>query len=182
MSNVIALFIGPSGSGKTTIVEELEKRYGLKSLPSYTTRPQRRENENGHSFVSKADFQCLQNLVAYTTFDSYEYGATAEQIEAYDTYVIDFAGAQYFAKAYKGNKQPIVFYITVPRTERKKRMLKRGDGGLAAARRLKHDDEVFNDVLPQLRELYSNVNIIFNDDLDRATEKIYSIIERNDGV
>ena len=37
----IFLIIGASGSGKTTITEQLEQRYGLTSIQSYTTRAAR---------------------------------------------------------------------------------------------------------------------------------------------
>ena len=47
----IFLITGCSGSGKTTITEQLEMKYGLKSIQSYTTRAKRSENETGHIFV-----------------------------------------------------------------------------------------------------------------------------------
>lgn len=37
--------LGASGSGKSTLCAELEKRFGLKSIPSYTTRQPRFEGE-----------------------------------------------------------------------------------------------------------------------------------------
>ena len=43
MGNCIFLIVGCSGSGKTTITEQLEQKYGLKSIQSYTTRKPRYE-------------------------------------------------------------------------------------------------------------------------------------------
>ena len=64
--NTIYLIVGRSGSGKTTIAEELERKYGLKSIQSYTTRPKRSDNETGHIFVSDEEFDKLTDMVAYT--------------------------------------------------------------------------------------------------------------------
>ena len=52
MGNCIFLIVGCSGSGKTTITEQLEQKYGLKAIQSYTTRQPRYDGETGHIFVS----------------------------------------------------------------------------------------------------------------------------------
>ena len=50
--NNIFLIVGCSGSGKTTITEQLEMKYGLKSIQSYTTRLPRYDGETGHTIIS----------------------------------------------------------------------------------------------------------------------------------
>jgi Guanylate kinase len=50
MSKIICIS-GESGSGKTTIAELLEKR-GYNYIESYTTRPMRFQDEEGHIFVN----------------------------------------------------------------------------------------------------------------------------------
>ena len=67
MKNIF-LIVGASGSGKTTIVEQLEQRYGLTSIQSYTTRAARYVGEKGHIFVSDEEFDKLTDLIAYTEF------------------------------------------------------------------------------------------------------------------
>ena len=86
----IVLVVGESGSGKSTICNLLTTRYGLKQVESYTTRPMRYEGESGHTFVNDAEFDALDNMCAYTVFDGYKYGATQEQVDNADLYVIDF--------------------------------------------------------------------------------------------
>jgi len=127
VNNTIFLIVGESGCGKTTIVSALEKQRGLKSIQSYTTRPKRSENEYGHLFVSTEEFTQLKDLVAYTKFNGFEYGATSEQVENNDLYVIDKRGIDFFKQAYKGTKQIKVIYIKSSISTRVERMEQRGD-------------------------------------------------------
>ena len=97
----IYLIVGCSGSGKTTITEQLEQKYGLKSIQSYTTRKPRYDGESGHTFVSDEEFDKLTDMVAYTEFAGNRYCAIAEQVENNDLYIIDPKGVDFFMKSYK---------------------------------------------------------------------------------
>ena len=119
--------MGCSGSGKTTITEQLEQKYGLKSIQSYTTRPKRYEDESGHIFVSDEEFDKLTDMVAYTEFAGNRYCATAEQVENNDLYIIDPKGVDFFMKAYKGSKTPKIIFISSNLTTRYERMVGRAE-------------------------------------------------------
>ena len=54
--NGIILLAGKSGSGKSSVVEYLYKKYGLREVLSYTTRPKRSKNDNTHIFVTDEEF------------------------------------------------------------------------------------------------------------------------------
>ena len=69
MKNIF-LIMGASGSGKTTITEQLEQRYGLTSIQSYTTRAARYVGEKGHIFVSDEEFD--KHIASCTDFSSWE--------------------------------------------------------------------------------------------------------------
>ena len=127
MGNCIFLIVGCSGSGKTTITEQLEQKYGLKSIQSYTTRKPRYDGETGHIFISDEEFDKITDMVAYTEFDSKRYCATAEQVENNDLYIIDPKGVDFFMKAYKGSKTPKIIFISSNLTTRYERMVERAE-------------------------------------------------------
>ena len=127
MGNCIFLIVGCSGSGKTTITEQLEQKYGLKSIQSYTTRKPRYEGETGHIFISDEEFDKLTDMVAYTEFAGNRYCATAEQVENNDLYIIDPKGIDFFMKSYKGSKTPKIIFISSNLTTRYERMVERAE-------------------------------------------------------
>ena len=127
MGNCIFLIVGCSGSGKTTITEQLEQRYGLKSIQSYTTRKPRYDGETGHIFISDEEFDKLTDMVAYTEFAGNRYCAIAEQVENNDLYIIDPKGVDFFMKAYKGSKTPKIIFISSNLTTRYERMVGRAE-------------------------------------------------------
>lgn len=184
MSKYIFLIVGCSGSGKTTITEQLEQRYGLKSIQSYTTRPKRYGNETGHTFVSDEEFDKLTDMVAYTEFDSKRYCATAEQVENNDLYVIDPKGIDFFMKSYKGNKIPKVIFISSDLTTRYERMVKRAEvkGSIyteavdIALDRIKNDVNEFYDYIHNRASIDYIVNNNQNDNLNNVVNKIYEYI------
>ena len=166
----IVLIVGESGSGKSTICDELTKRYGLKQVKSYTTRPRRSDNESGHIFVSDEEFDRLENMCAFTLFNGHKYCATSKQVDNADLYVIDPKGVKYFMNHYNGKKIPMVIYIDVDKKTRRKRMMKRGDGQDKVDKRIKHDEESFGNVDEYAFKTYSNNTL---SDLDKIVNDIY---------
>ena len=184
MSKYIFLITGCSGSGKTTITEQLEQRYGLKSIQSYTTRQPRYDGETGHIFVSNEEFDKLTDMVGYTEFVANRYCATAEQVENNDLYVIDPKGIDFFMKSYKGNKIPKVIFISSDLTTRYERMVRRAEvkGSTyteavdIALSRIKNDVNVFYDYIHNRASIDYIVNNNQNDNLNNVVNKIYEYI------
>ena len=180
----IFLITGCSGSGKTTITEQLEQKYGLKSIQSYTTRQPRYNGETGHTFISNEEFDKLVDICGYTEFAGNRYCSTAEQVENNDLYVIDPNGIDYFIKSYKGKKTPKIIFIDSDLTTRYDRMVKRaedkGDAFLTAVD--KALNRIKNDVVEFYDYTHNNAHIDFrvsnnkNDNLNQVVDKIYNYI------
>lgn len=139
------LVVGKSGSGKTTITSLIEQRYGYKSIRSYTTRPPRYENEDGHTFISKEEFDSLrEDIVAYTEYNGFEYGTTNDQLNSVSQYVVDINGVKTLLENYTNKTRPIVvlYFDSTVRT-RIDRMIDRGDSDLSIIQRL-HNDEQYD--------------------------------------
>lgn len=127
MSDIICLIVGMSGSGKSTVVKRLCDKYKLKDVQSYTTRPKRYPKEQGHIFVTDEEFNTLENICAYTEIKGYKYGATTEQVDESDLYIIDEEGIEYFDKHYKGDKKIKIVRMYIDESTCILRMKKRGD-------------------------------------------------------
>lgn len=147
MGNTIILLVGPSGSGKTTIANILNEKYGMTSIQSYTTRPERYPGETGHVFLTDDEFDKLENPVAYTEYQGHRYCATAQQVEENDIYIIDPDGVCRFLREYHGSKKPVIVYVSADKKTLMRRMLQRGDGYFASRRRLKKDSAYFGKFL-----------------------------------
>lgn len=182
MEKTMVLLIGPSGSGKTATAEYLEKKYSLQPIASYTTRPPRYEGENGHCFISEKEFGQLGNLVAYTVFDGFQYGVTADQIDQSDVYVVDIGGAETLYANYKGNKHFIVIYLDTPSSICVQRMADRGDGGLEIASRVKNDAIAFRDWNTRLSSCYEKIYPLEPDTIENIGETVWKIIQQNTHV
>ena len=166
----IVLIVGESGSGKSTICDELTKGYGLKQVKSYTTRPRRSEDEDGHTFISDEEFNKLENVCAYTYFDDHYYCATREQIDNSDLYIIDPYGVRYFMETYHGRKIPMVVYIHTDKHIRRKRMKKRGDKNHKIRQRIAHDESAFANVEEYAMYQYNNIK---EGDVEKIATDIY---------
>ena len=144
MKNIYCI-VGPSGSGKSTISKILERDYALSLVESYTTRPPRYPNEEGHIFVSDDEFDALGEMCAYTEYDGHRYGVTPEIIDQNDIYVIDPYGVKYLRRKYHGRKGVVAIRLCMTEEERIKRMIDRGDPEDKIVKRIMQDTVSFSD-------------------------------------
>ena len=190
MNNPLFLFVGRSASGKTTIANLLGEKYGYKQVESYTTRPPRYDGEIGHLFVSKAEFDELPELAAYTLYNGNEYGTTFEQLSQCDIYVIDPPGVETLLENYEKINRPIrIIYFDSTVTTRIDRMLDRGDSDNAIVGRLHHDES--SDWLGTLKDIvyyygsivHKNVKLYVVDasqNIDEVFDNILNYIDKGD--
>ena len=174
----IYLIVGPSGSGKTTIANALRDVYGFKTVESYTTRPPRYPGEKGHIFVSDEEFDKLGEMVAYTEYNGYRYGVTADIIDACDVYVIDPPGVEHMRQHYHGDKRIVTIGLDVSETIRALRMMNRGDSLQDILRRIEIDSRWFDN---------SEVKLVYDIrcselELDKAVDYIKKYIDIREGL
>jgi len=179
---VKGLFIvvsGPSGTGKSSICQRL-----LKSCPeikfsvSYTSRPPRPKEINGkdYYFISRADFQARikkGEFVEWVENYGHLYGTSWKTMEEFlqkgnDLLLdIELRGAKKIKQRFKSGV--FVFVLPPSRAELLKRLERRGHA----------TNEVIQTRLVQaeneLKEISWYDYIIFNDDLEQATDQLRSI-------
>lgn len=172
MSKVLLVLLGESGTGKTTIANRLKQKYGMKELPSYTTRPKRKEDEEGHTFVSLGEFMLLKNKVAANKYRGNFYCATEEQVNENDIYVCDCEGIKMLRETYKGDKKIIVVRLTCPRDERIKRMEKDRRTSQTILLRDLYDEKAF-----QYADMLADY-MLDNDNLEETVDAVRYIYEK----
>ena len=170
--------IGKSGSGKTTVCNILERKYGLKQIPSYTTRKPRYDGEQGHTFVTDEEFDKLKDIVAYAETDNNRYAVTKSMLEdeQYSLYVVDMTGWKMLQKIYEGSRPLISVYIDCDVATRFEHMINRNDttAGLIprAVQRIEHDAIEFNQF-----DIDNWIDIVVKNDsdLDNLVDKVVEI-------
>ena len=192
-NKTLHLFVGPSASGKTTVANELEgmgcyhmfengslkMAYLGKQVRSYTTRPPRYENEDGHIFVTDEEFNKLTNIVAYTTYNNYRYCTTKEQLDEVNMYVVDIDGVHTLLDNYITERPIKIWYFDASINTRIHRMLDRGDSDIAIISRLLNDEQYnWYDRLRILVDYYQTFKNKDNIDLRSidADEQLHEVV------
>lgn len=142
MAKDLYLFVGRSGSGKSTIADMICDKYRYIQIQSYTTRPARYEGEKGHVFIGPAEFDKLENIVAFTQYNGYRYCTTKEQLDEAEAYVIDPAGVETLIQNYVAPHRTVhILYLDAGVWNRINRMVDRGDSDTAIVSRLMQDEK-----------------------------------------
>lgn len=162
------VLVGESASGKSTIENKLVDYFGYEKVITFTTRPQRKGEENGkdYYFVSDNEFNSLKNLNYFfetAEYNGWQYGSPIPQAKERDNKVIILtpqglrALQRYQTKC--GNKIDFKsFYIKVPRRERLIRLLNRGDAIEEAYRRNLSDLGMFSGIEDEVDYTIDNEN------------------------
>jgi len=85
MPNKIFAFVGTTASGKTYYSKHLVEKYGMRYIPSVTTRPPRPGNLDEYRHVTKEEFENLieaGHIFEFSTHNGYYYGKTHNDIES----------------------------------------------------------------------------------------------------
>src|ERR1035437_6200127 len=159
--NEKVLIIGPSGSGKDHLLRKLTEK-GLKPCLKWTTRPQRKLEEQGscYNFVSESDFTNSINenkFLAYQTFvvtpensnpETWYYGITKEEFNNAQLFIMTPGEFSQLPLTKEMRKQCFVVYLDIDRSVRESRLFNREDKNDSVIRRLDADEidfQSFND-------------------------------------
>lgn len=143
----LIVLVGKSGTGKTSTARQLEKQYGLNEAESYTTRPARNEQENGHTFITEEAFDQISKdeMMAYLEYRGYRYCATRALLNASDLYIVHPEGYQTLRERYH-DRPLLCVELTAPEEIREARMRARGSSEEEITDRLERDEEVFRTI------------------------------------
>lgn len=170
----------PSGAGKTTLVHALmERNPDLRFSISYTTRPKRRNEQNGkdYHFVDTPTFRSMiaaQDFLEHAEVFDHYYGTSRAQVDSLllDGHSvileIDWQGAQQVRE-----KMPeccSVFILPPSLGELKRRLTGRGTDSAEVIERR------FSDALSDMAHWHEFDYAIINDELDTAVAGLTDVV------
>ena len=99
----VLCIIGESGSGKTYMADYIEREYQIPMIRSYTDRPKRTPDEDGHTFLTKEEFDKIDenDMTAHTEWNGYRYCCCHYDVKPKNSYVIDEKGYSMFRNRFK---------------------------------------------------------------------------------
>lgn len=184
---MLVILSGVSGAGKDTIKKELIKRMNnVISLPSYTSRKARPEEEEGvqYHFITKEQFEERIKNNEFYEYDLHHenyYGTSKklmnEKIQSGKIIVkdIEVNGTENLIKLLKNDTKLVPIFLKVDKVELRKRLINRGDN-------LTEDEIQLR--LGRLDYEESKIGlydyVIKNDDLEKTVQIIMSIIKNEE--
>ena len=179
---ILVVISGFSGVGKGTLMQELIRRYDNYALSiSATTRAARPGEEHGREyfFVSMEEFDQMiaqDELIEYAKYVSNYYGTPRRYVEeklneGKDVILeIEIRGALKIKSRYP---QALLIFVAPPSAgELHRRLLKRGTESQEVI------DSRMRRAVEESEGIFNYDYIVVNDDLDRCTEELHSLIQR----
>lgn len=181
---MLVILSGVSGAGKDTIRKELMKRLNnTTSLPSYTSRNPREDEEEGvqYHFITKEEFEKkIENneFYEYNIHHNNYYGTSKvllnDKISSGKIIIkdIEVNGTENLINLLKDDVKIVTIFLKVEKEELRRRLINRGDN---------LSEEEMNLRLGRLEYEESKIKlydyVIKNDDFEKTVQIIMTIIE-----
>ena len=181
---MLVILSGVSGAGKDTIRKELMKRLNnTTSLPSYTSRNPREDEEEGvqYHFITKEEFEKkIKNneFYEYNLHHNNYYGTSKvllnDKISSGKIIIkdIEVNGTENLINLLKNDVKIVTIFLKVEKEELRRRLINRGDN---------LSEEEMNLRLGRLEYEESKIKlydyVIKNDDFEKTVQIIMTIIE-----
>ncbi len=181
---MLVILSGVSGAGKDTIRKELMKRLNnTTSLPSYTSRNPREDEEEGvqYHFITKEEFEKkIKNneFYEYNLHHNNYYGTSKvllnDKISSGKIIIkdIEVNGTENLINLLKDDVKIVTIFLKVEKEELRRRLINRGDN---------LSEEEMNLRLGRLEYEESKIKlydyVIKNDDFEKTVQIIMTIIE-----
>lgn len=187
---MIFVISGPSGSGKTTLAKKLLSDAGLKKslsrLASFTTRPRRPGERQGHDyfFVSKEQFleqRRAKKFLEWIEYLGYYYATAKKIIEAKlnqgrsIVLCLDQRGAFRIRRLYPELAR-LIFILPPDLKTLKKRIDSRANG--AKAKAAKENKQRLSLAKREIRHKHMYDFCLVNKDLSKALRELKSIVKK----
>lgn len=154
---IMIILIGPSASGKTAVGRMLERKYNIKKVVTYTTRPPRIGEVEGldYHFLNKQEFLTRKDKNFFFETVNYNdnyYGTSLESLDDSHYIILDINGYNSYKKS---DLKVVPYFLYTSKETRRERMIKRLDNPICIEERLSIDDTKFD-----VKLLDENVTII----------------------
>lgn len=158
IKNEKVIILGKSGSGKDFLLRNLTKK-GLKPCLKWTTRPQRKFEEQGVTYNFVDDYEFLQSInenkfLTYQEFDvtpedsdpeKWYYGITTNEFESSQVFIM--TPGEFEDITEEQRKVCFVVYLDIDRSIRESRLHTREDKNDSIKRRLDSDEIDFSNFI-----------------------------------
>jgi guanylate kinase len=173
------ILLGKSGSGKDYLMRKLVER-GLKGCLKWTTRPQRKHEQQGITYNFVSDYQFKESIkenkfLTYQIFsvtpegrntETWYYGITLEEFNESQVFIM--TPGEFSNITPEIRKGCFVVYLDIDRRVRESRLLGRKDRNDSITRRLDSDDIDFQE--------YKDYDLRITDP-EFSSDDVYSLID-----
>jgi guanylate kinase len=159
---LVICIVGESGVGKTLMAETFESLFHYNLIQSYTTRPKRNPEENGHTFITEEQFDKFifdkREMIAYTKFGAFRYCCLRDDVLDYNTYVIDEFGLDYLNKNY--SEQFHIYSVRIRTNDRERKLRTSLDRYNRDKGKFTKDDSEFDFVFKNKYDMKEMLNFV----------------------